>query len=113
MIIVGILIVLRPVKISGLNIIMTVQVVGQELVLMLILVILVEGDPMLFNPYGVIAINPDKGPHIKHGLANTFIDWLISLPAQERISQFGVTEFGSALFTPDSQLWRAAQGGGA
>jgi len=32
------------------------------------LVILVEGDPILFNPYGVIAVNPDKGPHIKHDL---------------------------------------------
>jgi tungstate transport system substrate-binding protein len=28
------------------------------------LVILVEGDPVLFNPYGVIAVNPNKGAHI-------------------------------------------------
>jgi tungstate transport system substrate-binding protein len=69
--------------------------------------ILVEGDPILFNPYGVIAVNPDKGEHIKADLANTFIDWLISLPTQEKIGQFGVDEFGAPLFTPDSALWRA------
>jgi tungstate transport system substrate-binding protein len=77
------------------------------------LVILVEGDPILFNPYGVIAVNPNKGPHIKAELANTFIDWLISVPTQELIGQFGVAEFGSPLFTPDSAPWRAAQAEGA
>jgi tungstate transport system substrate-binding protein len=76
------------------------------------LVILVEGDPLLFNPYGVIAVNPDKGPHIKIDLANTFIDWLISVPTQEKIAQFGVEEFGAPLFTPDSQPWRDAHSGG-
>ncbi len=71
------------------------------------LVILVEGDPILFNPYGVIAVNPDKGPQIKSGLANAFIDWLVSLPTQEKIAQFGLDEFGAPLFTPDSVAWRA------
>ncbi len=37
-----------------------------------------KGDPILFNPYGVIAVNPDKGPQIKADLANDFIDWIIS-----------------------------------
>ena len=72
--------------------------------------IMVEGDPILFNPYGVIAVNPDKGPHIQNDLANTFIDWLISLPTQELIAQFGVAEFGSSLFVPDSPAWREAHG---
>jgi tungstate transport system substrate-binding protein len=75
--------------------------------------IVVDDDPILFNPYGVITINPEKGPHIKHDLANTFIDWLISLPTQEKIAQFGVAEFGSPLFTPDSGPWRAAHAGEA
>lgn len=75
--------------------------------------ILVEGDPILFNPYGVIAINPDKGPHIQVDLANTFIDWLISVPTQEKIGQFGVEEFGAPLFTPDSAPWREAHGADA
>ncbi|MDY7040907.1 MAG: substrate-binding domain-containing protein [Chloroflexota bacterium] len=75
--------------------------------------ILVEGDPVLFNPYGVIAVNPDKGAHIKNDLANTFIDWLISVPTQEKIGQFGVAEFGSPLFTPDSDPWREANPAGS
>lgn len=67
------------------------------------LVILVEGDPLLFNPYGVIAVNPDKGAHIQADLANRFIDWLISPETQARIGEFGVAEFGSPLFVPDAR----------
>lgn len=67
--------------------------------------ILVEGDSLLFNPYGVIAVNPEKNPNIKIDLANQFIDWLISVPTQDLISQFGQSEFGQPLFTPDSDLW--------
>jgi tungstate transport system substrate-binding protein len=70
--------------------------------------ILVEGDPILFNPYGVMAVNPDKGEHIKIDLANMFIDWLVSVPTQEKIAQFGVDQFGAPLFTPDSEPWRAS-----
>lgn len=70
------------------------------------LVIVVEGDPILFNPYGVMAVNPAKGDHIQVELANQFIDWLISLPTQELIAEFGVAEFGAPLFTPDSTAWR-------
>ena len=76
------------------------------------LVILVEGDPILFNPYGVIAVNPEKSPEINNALANQFIDWLVSLPTQEKIAEFGVTEFGAPLFTSDSAAWRQAQGSG-
>jgi tungstate transport system substrate-binding protein len=72
------------------------------------LVILVEGDPILFNPYGVIAVNPDKNPEIQNALANTFIDWLTSIPVQEKIAAFGIEEFGQPLFVPDSELWQAA-----
>jgi hypothetical protein len=73
------------------------------------LVILVEGDPILFNPYGVIAVNPEKNPEIQAELANQFIDWIISVPTQELIGQLGVEEFGQLLFIPDSQPWRDAQ----
>jgi tungstate transport system substrate-binding protein len=73
----------------------------------------VEGDPILFNPYGVMAVNPDKSPEIKLDLANQFIDWLISVPTQEKISEFGVDQFGAPLFTPDSDPWREANPGGA
>lgn len=64
------------------------------------LVIVVEGDPVLFNPYGVIAVNPDKGEHIQAELANQFIDWLISPETKALIAEYGVAEFGAPLFTP-------------
>ncbi|MFW5942080.1 MAG: substrate-binding domain-containing protein [Chloroflexota bacterium] len=67
--------------------------------------IVYEGDPLLLNPYGVMAVNPDKNSEINNELANTFIDWLISVPTQEMIGEFGVEEFGTALFTPDSEPW--------
>ena len=70
----------------------------------------VEGDPVLFNPYGVIAVNPDKGDHIKAEQATQFIEWLISLPTQELIAEYGIEDFGSPLFTPDSAAWRAEKG---
>jgi len=72
--------------------------------------IAVEGDPVLFNPYGVMAVNPGKGPHINGEGANAFIDWLVSLPAQALIAGFGQDTFGQPLFMPDSDLWRRARG---
>ena len=70
--------------------------------------ILVEGEKALFNPYGVIAVDPAKSPKINNTLANQFIDWLVSLPVQEKISRFGVDEFGQGLFMPSSTAWKAA-----
>jgi tungstate transport system substrate-binding protein len=70
--------------------------------------ILVEGDKILFNPYGVIAVNPAKNPQIKAELANQFIDWIISVPTQKKIAQFGKEQFGQPLFVPDSAPWHAA-----
>jgi tungstate transport system substrate-binding protein len=71
------------------------------------LVIVVEGDPILFNPYGVMAVNPDKGEHIQVELANQFIDWLVSVETQEKIATYGMEQFGTPLFTPDSAAWNA------
>ncbi len=73
--------------------------------------ILVEGDKSLFNPYGVIAVNPDKNPNINAETASKFIDWIISVPVQEKIKAYGMEDFGQSLFVPDSQPWRDAQSG--
>ncbi len=73
--------------------------------------VLVEGDPVLFNPYGVIVVNPEKNPAINADLAAQFADWIISVPVQEKIAQFGLEEFGQSLFIPDSAPWREQQGG--
>lgn len=74
--------------------------------------IMVEGDPILYNPYGVIAVNPENGSLTKTELADAFIDWLISVSTQDMIAQFGTAEFGSPLFVPDSNPWRDAHAGG-
>jgi tungstate transport system substrate-binding protein len=71
--------------------------------------ILVEGDSRLFNPYGVIAVNPELHPNVNAAGAEAFIEWLTSLETQQLISQFGVEEFGQPLFVPDSAAWNAAK----
>lgn len=70
--------------------------------------VLVEGEAILLNPYGVIAVNPAKSPQIKVDLANQFIDWIISLSTQEKIAAFKKAEFGNSLFFPSSKLWKQA-----
>lgn len=67
--------------------------------------VLVEGDSALFNPYSVITVDPAKNPNIQADLATQFADWIISVPAQELIAQFGVDKFGQGLFVPDSEAW--------
>jgi tungstate transport system substrate-binding protein len=74
------------------------------------LVILVEGDQALFNPYGVIAVNPEKNPAIRNDLAEQFIDWIISIETQEKIAEFGKADFGQSLFIPASTPWKEARG---
>ncbi len=69
--------------------------------------ILMEGDPILFNPYVVIAVNPAKSKKINAELANAFLDWIISMPVQEKIISFGKDQFGQPLFIPNSAIWRA------
>ena len=66
-----------------------------------------RGRQGLFNPYGVIAVNPEKNPNIQADLANQFIDWIVSVPTQEMIGDFGMEEFGQSLFTPDSAAYKA------
>lgn len=63
--------------------------------------VLIEGDENLFNQYGVIPVNPDKGDMINAKGGNAFADWLISDKVQELISEFGVEEYGEPLFTPN------------
>jgi tungstate transport system substrate-binding protein len=50
--------------------------------------IAVEGDDDLFNPYGVIMVNPAKHPHVKVDLAKKFIDFLTSDQAQKLITAY-------------------------
>ena len=56
----------------------------------------------LLNQYGVIAVNPEKYPEVNIEGANTFIEWICSSEGQEAIREFGVEEFGQALFIPNA-----------
>jgi tungstate transport system substrate-binding protein len=71
--------------------------------------IMSEGDPALFNPYGVIQVDPAKNPQIKADLAKAFVDWIISVPEQEKIGTFGVAEWGQPLFFPSSAPYLASK----
>jgi tungstate transport system substrate-binding protein len=61
--------------------------------------ILCEGDELLANPYGVIPVNPQKHPHVRHDLAEKFAQWLISPKGQGTIGGFLLE--GKQLFFPD------------
>jgi tungstate transport system substrate-binding protein len=62
--------------------------------------ILCEGDPMLFNPYGIIPINPEKHPHVKYQEADRLAKWLVSPKAQALISEYKIA--GHQAFVPDA-----------
>lgn len=63
--------------------------------------ILMQGDPRMFNPYGVIAVNPKKYPDVNYKGATEFIDWLTSAEGQKLIADFKVG--GEQLFTPSAK----------
>ena len=62
--------------------------------------VLVEGDTRLFNPYGVILVNPKRHPHVKADLGRAFIAWLISPEGQAAIGAFRIN--GEVLFKPNA-----------
>ncbi|MGL4607339.1 MAG: substrate-binding domain-containing protein [Eubacteriaceae bacterium] len=65
------------------------------------LVVLTEGDPLLFNPYGVIAVNPSINPQINAEGAQSFIDWILSPETQKSIGNYQIN--GSPVFIPDAK----------
>ena len=62
--------------------------------------ILFEGDPNLFNQYGVIPVSPTRCPMIEHQAALAFRDWLVSPDGQAAIAAF--EKHGSQLFFPNA-----------
>jgi tungstate transport system substrate-binding protein len=63
--------------------------------------ILVEGDPKLFNQYGVILVNPEKHPRVKADKGQAFVDWLISSEGQKAIASYKID--GQQLFFPNAR----------
>ncbi len=63
--------------------------------------ILVEGDPRLFNQYGVILVSPAHHPTVKAADGQAFIDWLLGPDGQAAIAGYRIN--GQPLFTPNAQ----------
>jgi len=63
--------------------------------------LLMEGDPMLFNPYGVIAVNPARQPYVNYSGAKQFIEWITGPEGRRAIADFRVN--GQQLFYPAPQ----------
>ena len=65
------------------------------------LAILVQGDPKLFNQYGIMLVNPAKFPHVKKAAGQTFIDWITSKDGQDVIAMYKIN--GEQLFFPNAK----------
>lgn len=63
--------------------------------------VVVEGDPRLFNQYGVILVNPERHPRVKAELGQRFIDWLIGPEGQQAIASFRIG--GEQVFFPNAR----------
>ncbi|MFK5980439.1 MAG: substrate-binding domain-containing protein [Rhizobiaceae bacterium] len=62
--------------------------------------LLFSGDPLLFNQYAFLPIDPTRHPHAKNGLANQLETWLTSKKGQQMIADY--TLEGEVLFTPNA-----------
>lgn len=62
--------------------------------------IISEGDKALFNPYHIIAVNPQRHPHVKYNLATDYIDFVTGEKGQKLIKDYRMQ--GKQLFYPDA-----------
>ena len=62
--------------------------------------IVVEGDPRLFNQYGIILVNPERHPNVRGELGRRFVDWILSEDGQAAIASYNVD--GQQLFFPNA-----------
>ncbi len=61
-------------------------------------VIVLEGDPALFNQYGIMAVNPNIHGHVEYDFATMYIDFIMSDQGQELINSYQVNH--DTLFYP-------------
>jgi tungstate transport system substrate-binding protein len=59
-----------------------------------------RGDERLFNPYGIIAVNPQRHPQTNHADARTLVEWMTGIDGQRLIGSYRLA--GKQLFTPSS-----------
>lgn len=60
--------------------------------------ILLEGDPILFNQYGIMVLNPARHPYVKYESALKLIEFMLSPEGQQIIASFQIG--GESLFFP-------------
>jgi tungstate transport system substrate-binding protein len=60
--------------------------------------IVLAGDSRLFNPYGVMLVNPAKYPHVKREAGMKFVEWITSPEGQQTIADYKIN--GEQLFFP-------------
>lgn len=65
------------------------------------LTILSQGDPRLYNQYGVILVNPARHPHVKDKLGRAFIDWITGPDGQAAIAAYRIGN--DQLFFPNAR----------
>jgi tungstate transport system substrate-binding protein len=65
------------------------------------LAVMVQGDARMFNPYGIIAVNPARHPGVNAKGARALMDWITSPEGQGRIAAFRVE--GEQLFFPSAK----------
>lgn len=63
---------------------------------------LVEGDPVLYNVYHVMEVNPRNAPRVNVTGGRALADFFVSPEAQAIIREFGKARFGQSLFVPDA-----------
>jgi len=63
---------------------------------------LVEGDPLLYNVYHVLELNPKNAPRINAAGGKAFAEFLVAPATQALIAEFGKSRFGRSLFIPDA-----------
>jgi tungstate transport system substrate-binding protein len=63
--------------------------------------ILNQGDPLLYNQYSVIPVNPDRWPNVNATLATDFVNWITSSEIQSMIGGF-TDAYGHELFVPNA-----------
>jgi len=66
------------------------------------MVVVLEGDPTLFNQYGVMAVNPEKAKNVKYKEAMEFVNWIISKEGQDAVAAFK-DKNGNPLFIPNAK----------
>jgi tungstate transport system substrate-binding protein len=66
------------------------------------MVVVLEGDPILFNQYGIMVVNPEKIKTVKYKEAMEFVNWMISKEGQDAVASFK-DKNNNQLFIPNAK----------